>query len=71
MRPKVSDLGSLLERKMEMLLVVVTNYHVVEDANLSVGFIDDESASATVRGYDSDADLAVVEVNTKDMKSST
>lgn len=53
-------------------LLIVTNNHVVEDAkSLSVGFADDESASASIRGTDSDADLAVVEVNTKDMKSST
>lgn len=53
-------------------LLIVTNNHVVEDAkSISVGFIDDESASASIRGTDSDADLAVVEVNTKDMKSST
>ena len=45
---------------------------MVEDAkSLSVGFADSESASASIRGTDSDADLAVVEVNTKDMKSST
>lgn len=53
-------------------LLIVTNNHVVEDAkSLSVGFADSESASASIRGTDSDADLAVVEVNTKDMKSST
>ncbi|WP_075759432.1 S1C family serine protease [Anaerostipes sp. 494a] len=53
-------------------LLIVTNNHVVEDAkSLSVGFVDDESASAAIRGTDSDADLAVVEVNVKDMKSST
>lgn len=53
-------------------LLIVTNNHVVEDAkSLSVGFVDGESASATIRGTDSDADLAVVEVKTSDMKSST
>lgn len=53
-------------------LLIVTNNHVVEDAkSLSVGFADGESASATIRGTDSDADLAVVEVKTSDMKSST
>ena len=53
-------------------LLIVTNNHVVEDAKLlSVGFVDGESASATIRGTDSDADLAVVEVKTSDMKSST
>lgn len=53
-------------------LLIVTNNHVVEDAkSLSVGFVDGESVSATIRGTDSDADLAVVEVKTSDMKAST
>lgn len=53
-------------------LLVVTNNHVVEDAeSLSVGFVDGESVKASVRGTDSDADLAVVEVNLSDMKDST
>lgn len=53
-------------------LLIVTNNHVVEDAkSLSVGFADEESASASIRGTDSDADLAVVEVDIKDIKSST
>ena len=52
--------------------LIVTNNHVVADAkSLSVGFVDGKSASATIRGTDSDADLAVVEVDTKNMKSST
>ena len=58
--------------KKDGKILIVTNNHVVEDAkSLSVGFVDGKSASATIRGTDSDADLAVVEVNTKDMKSST
>ena len=44
---------------------------VADAKSLSVGFVDGKSASATIRGTDSDADLAVVEVNTKDMKAST
>lgn len=53
-------------------ILIATNNHVVVDAkSLSVGFVDGKSASATIRGTDSDADLAVVEVNTKDMKAST
>ena len=45
---------------------------MVEDADsLSVGFVDGETADASVRGTDSDADLAVVEVNLSDMKDST
>lgn len=58
--------------KKDGKILIVTNNHVVADAkSLSVGFIDGKSASATIRGTDSDADLAVVEVNTKDMKAST
>ena len=58
--------------KKDGKILIVTNNHVVADAkSLSVGFVDGKSASATIRGTDSDTDLAVVEVNTKDMKAST
>lgn len=58
--------------KQDGKLLIVTNNHVVEDAkSLSVGFVDDKSASATIRGTDSDADLAVLEVDVKDLSSST
>lgn len=58
--------------KKDGKILIATNNHVVEDAkSLSVGFVDGKSASATIRGTDSDADLAVVEVDTKNMKSST
>jgi serine protease Do len=53
-------------------LLIVTNYHVVEDAkSLSVGFCDSKDVAATVKGYDSDADIAVVSVALSDMESST
>lgn len=53
-------------------LLVVTNNHVVENAiSLSVGFIDGKSASAKIRGTDSDADLAVVEIDLKNVKATT
>ena len=58
--------------KKDGKILIVTNNHVVADAkSLSVGFVDGKRASATIRGTDSDADLAVVEVDTKNMKSST
>ena len=58
--------------KKDGKILIVTNNHVVADAkSLSVGFVDGKSASATICGTDSDADLAVVEVDTKNMKSST
>ena len=53
-------------------LLVVTNYHVIEDAkSLSVGFIDDSSVEASVKGYDSDADLAVVSVPMNKLSDTT
>lgn len=58
--------------KQDGKLLIVTNNHVVQDAkSLSVGFTDGKSASAVIRGTDSDADLAVVEVNVKDLSAST
>jgi serine protease Do len=53
-------------------LLVLTNYHVVEDAKeLSVSFIDGESADATVKGYDSANDIAIVLVKLSDIKEDT
>ncbi|MCR5421871.1 MAG: trypsin-like peptidase domain-containing protein [Lachnospiraceae bacterium] len=53
-------------------LLLVTNNHVVEGANeLSVSFIDDEVVAATVKGTDSDNDLAVIAVKLSDIKDST
>ncbi len=44
--------------------VVVTNYHVVEDAsNITVTFADGDSYSAEIIGSDPNADLAVLEIN--------
>lgn len=53
-------------------LLVVTNYHVIEDAKkISVGFDDSKTVEASVKGSDADADLAVVSVPLKDMEEST
>lgn len=53
-------------------LMIATNNHVVSDAtSLTVGFIDDTTAKATVIGTDSSADLAVISVKIKDIKDST
>lgn len=53
-------------------LLVVTNYHVVEDATtLSVGFIDGSAYEAKVKGYDSSKDLAVVAVAREDISKDT
>jgi len=54
------------------LLYIVTNYHVIEGANeINVGFVDESVATATVVGYDSDSDVALVAVNLSDLSDET
>ena len=49
-----------------------SGFHVVSDAtSLTVGFVDDTTAKATVVGTDSSADLAVISVKIKDIKDAT
>lgn len=44
-------------------LLIVTNYHVVENADtLSACFIDNQAYEANLKGYDSDNDLAVIAI---------
>lgn len=53
-------------------LLIATNYHVVEGANsLSVGFIDEQSVEAAVKGTDVNNDLAVVSVKLSDIPEDT
>lgn len=53
-------------------LLLVTNNHVVEDADqLSVCFIDNEVYEATIKGTDSSNDLAVIAVALADISEST
>lgn len=53
-------------------LLIVTNYHVVADSKeLSVQFIDGESAVAQVKGVDSQADLAVIAIQLDNLTQST
>lgn len=50
--------------------MIATNNHVVSDAtSLTVGFVDDTTAKATVVGTDSSADLAVISVKIKISKT--
>lgn len=53
-------------------LLIATNNHVVEGAaSLSVGFIDEESVEAEVKGTDVNNDLAVVSVKLSDIPADT
>lgn len=53
-------------------LLIATNNHVVEGADtLSVGFVDEGTASANIKGTDSEHDLAVIAVKLSDISSDT
>ena len=53
-------------------LLIVTNYHVIEDCDeLSVQFIDDHEVLAYVKGTDFSNDLAVITVFLDDIEEST
>lgn len=53
-------------------LLIATNNHVVEGAStLSVGFIDNSTASAALKGADPDNDLAVIAVDRSDIAEDT
>ena len=53
-------------------LLIATNNHVVEDADtLSVCFADNQAYEATVKGTDSDNDLAVIAVKLSDISDDT
>nr|MCR5623727.1 S1C family serine protease [Lachnospiraceae bacterium] len=53
-------------------IYIVSNNHVVEDAtNVSVVFVDDSVYTAEVKGTDSSADLAVIQIKTSDLSEET
>ena len=53
-------------------LLIVTNYHVIEDSlDLKVQFIDESVATAKVKEAASSMDLAVLAVNISDLEAST
>ena len=58
--------------KNDTELLIVTNAHVIDKAKtLTVGFIDGEVYEATVKGSDSDNDIAVIAVSLSDIAGST
>jgi len=66
-----SGSGIIVARNDEELLIV-TNNHVIEDANsLEVTFIDGATAEARIKGKDADMDLAVIAVDIDDLDSDT
>jgi serine protease Do len=64
--------SGIIVGKDDKYLYIATNNHVVEDAtSLAVGFCDDSTVEAEIKGTDSDADLAVVTVDLTKVDSKT
>lgn len=53
-------------------ILILTNNHVVDDAKeLTVGFINDKTVDATIKGTSEKKDIAVISVNIKDIDEDT
>ena len=64
--------SGIIVQQTDKELLIVTNNHVVEDASsLSVQFVDGKSVEATVKGTDSERDLAVVAIPLDTIEDST
>lgn len=66
-----SGSGIIIGENDEELLIVTNNHVVDETSELSVVFIDDTQVKATVKGGDSDSDLAVIAVKFADISDET
>ncbi|MBO4980561.1 MAG: trypsin-like peptidase domain-containing protein [Lachnospiraceae bacterium] len=68
---EASGSGIIVAENAEELLIV-TNQHVVADADsLEVTFIDGTEAAARIKGMDSEMDLAVIAVSLEDLSEDT
>lgn len=66
-----SGSGIIISQK-DTELLIVTNNHVVENSKtLTVTFIDETSVEATIKGTDSNMDLAIISVSLADIKEET
>lgn len=64
--------SGIIVSKTDSDLLILTNKHVIEDAEqLSVKFIDDESVDATIKGSSTSKDIAIISVPLKSIKSDT
>ncbi len=64
--------SGIIVGKNDTELLIVTNNHVIENASeLKVTFIDQQAVDATVKGTDSESDLAIVTIPLKDIPAET
>lgn len=66
-----SGSGIIVGQDDENLYIVTNNHVVAEATKVSVEFNDESVYSATVKGTDSDADLAVVSIPVKELSTDT
>lgn len=64
--------SGIIVGKTDNELMILTNKHVVEDAEkLSVKFINDKSVDATVKGYSSSKDIAIITISLSSLDDET
>lgn len=63
--------GIIINQDQKYLYIVTNNHVVAEATELTVGFYDDQTAPAEVKGTDASSDLAVVAVKLSDISSDT
>ncbi len=64
--------SGIIVSKNDTELMILTNYHVIEDAeSLSVRFINDKSVDASVKGSSTSRDIAIITVKLKDLDQDT
>ncbi len=71
-QPASSSGSGIIVGETETELLIVSNNHVVEGTEaLQVTFIDGSTAKASIKGLDSDMDLAVIAVNIEELSEDT
>ncbi len=63
--------GIIISKTDDELLIATNNHVVANNDSLEVQFIDESTASASLKGTDSQSDLAVIAVKLSDIDSST
>ena len=64
--------SGIIVSKTDNELLILTNNHVIEDAEeLSVQFVNEKSVDATVKGTSEKKDVAVIAINMKDLDDDT
>ena len=66
-----SGSGIIMSKKAEEILIVTNNHVIADSKKVEVQFCDDEKVSATVKGTNSNSDLAVLSVKLADIKKET